>query len=200
MCQSPWLRADPSRSGSQCYMPTSSACPQEWRFFRKSLPPFDICHGKDFIFLVPDEDSSTVSCVHCWLWYHPAPVRRVWFHLYCTLPWGAAANGRVLPESSLLWAEQTQFLASPASSHFPAPHHLLHWTLTGMWISPLRGKPPLNAIHQILFPKCQGEGNNHFPSPSDFTLVNKGPMWLPPSLAGCADMQQSALSVKTECG
>lgn len=108
---------------AQCYAPSSSACLQEWRFFRQCLPPFDICHGKDFVFLVPNEDSSDVSCVHCWLFYHQAPVRRVWFHLFCTLPWGAADNGGILPKSSfsLSWTNPVFSLSCFITFSSPSP-------------------------------------------------------------------------------
>lgn len=173
---------------AQCSVPASSAWLQEWKSFRQSLPPFDICHDKDFIFLVPNEDSSAVSCVHCWFFYHQAPVRRVWFHLFCTLPWGAAMSSQ-----SLLFFELNKPNFQPhASSHFPAPHHLgvspldSHWhvnlSFTGQTTSGFtRYCSPLDfAIHRILFPKCQGEGNNDFPSPSEQALVHTGPRWLPP--------------------
>lgn len=182
---------------AECYAPSSSACLQEWRLFRQCLPPFDICHGKDFIFLVPNEYSSDVSCVHCWLFYHQAPVRRVWFPLFCTLPWGAADNGGVLPKSSfsLSWTNPVFSLSCFITFSSPSPSWVsLHWTLTGMWMSPLLSRPPLDAIHQISFPNCQGEGNNHSPSPSDSALVNTGPLWPAPSLAGCTDTQQWALT------
>lgn len=122
-----------------------------------------------------------VSCVHCCLFYHQAPLRTAWLHLFCTLPLVAADKGRVLPAPSLLRAEQSQF-SQPLLLH-PMLQPLtilvaLHWTRTSMSVFPLLGRPPLHTFLQMWFHKYHREGDNHLPSASGYTLANTGLMWL----------------------
>lgn len=131
--------------------------------------------------------------VHFWLFCHPAPVRRVWFHLFCTLPWGAADNGRCLWVFSFLsWTNQ--FSASPASSHFSASHHLTldshsHVNLFLYWANHL-----WMPFTRYCFPSARERGIITFLPLLTSLLLIQILCGHPPSLAGCTDMQQSVLT------
>lgn len=109
--------------------------------------------------------------------------------------------------SSLSWTNQIFSLMLP---HIFQPLTILvslHWTLTDMWTSPLLGKPPLDSpdiVHLWILPFT----GYCFPSARERGIMTFLPLLsrllfiqvlggCTPSLGGCTDMQQSALT--NEC-